>query len=242
MVIDKSIHTLRGIDITQGHVLLIQKEKNWTSFDVVNKVRYMIKKKYNIKKIKVGHAGTLDPLATGVLVVGIGKETKNLALYQNEAKEYKAEITFGTTTASYDLETELQGNFPTEHITQEIIEKTLQETFNGTIEQIPPIFSAKNVDGIRAYEAARQGKHLEIKPQTITIYATHVHSYHNNKALVTIACSKGTYIRSIAHDIGKELQSGSHLSDLVRSKSGGFTLEQCITISDFQQLLEQVEA
>lgn len=242
MILDKSIQSLQGIDITQGHVLLIHKEKNWTSFDVVNKVRYMIKKAYNIKKIKVGHGGTLDPLATGVLVVGIGKETKNLALYQNEPKEYIAEVTLGATTASYDLETTPEGTYATEHITKELIEQTLQQYFSGTIEQMPPQFSAKSVDGVRAYEAARKGTHIDIQPQTITIYNTHINSFENNKASITIACSKGTYIRSIAFDLGKQLKSGAYLSDLVRTKSGGFTLDQCISISDVAQLLQTVES
>ncbi|HON51612.1 MAG TPA: tRNA pseudouridine(55) synthase TruB [Bacteroidales bacterium] len=238
MIIDRSVHSLQGIDITQGHVLLIHKDKHWTSFDVVNKVRYMIKKTYNIKKIKVGHAGTLDPLATGVLVIGIGKETKNLESYQNQVKEYKAEITFGATTPSYDLETAPQGNFPIDHITKEQIEETLQQKFNGTIKQTPPIFSAKSVDGVRAYEAARKGKHVDIKPHTVTVYSSKLHSFEHNKALVSIVCSKGTYIRSIAHDLGVELSSGAYLSDLVRTKSGGFTIEQSITISDFEHVLE----
>ena len=241
MVIDNNCKTLNGIDFIEGHVIIIKKELNWTSFDIVNKIRYMIRNTYNIKKIKVGHGGTLDPLATGVVVVGVGKETKNLSNYQNEAKEYIAEITFGAETPTYDLETEPQGNFNTSHIHKELIEQVLVEKFNGTISQMPPIFSAKSVDGVRAYEAARKGETINIQPQEVTIYNTTVHSYENCTAKISIACSKGTYIRSIAYDLGKELQSGAYLSALERTKSGGFCIENCLTIPQFSALIEQVQ-
>jgi len=237
VILTNDITQLLAIDFTQGHVLLINKPLRWTSFDVVNKVRYAIKKHCGIRKIKVGHGGTLDPLATGVLVVGIGKETKNLMTYQNEPKEYVAEITFGATTASYDLETPPEGNFETAHISAETIKKCLQTHFTGTIGQVPPIFSAKSVGGQRAYVAARNGEHVEMKSQEITIYNAELLDFAENKAYICIACSKGTYIRSIAHDLGKQLQSGAYLSALTRTKSGGFSVEQCMTIEEFEALL-----
>jgi tRNA pseudouridine55 synthase len=230
---------LPAIDFSQGHVLLINKDLRWTSFDVVNKVRYMIKKYCGIKKIKVGHGGTLDPLATGVLVVGIGKETKNLMTYQNQAKEYEAEITFGAITASYDLETPPEGTFETAHITAETIQAALQTYFSGSIQQMPPVFSAKSIDGKRAYIAARNGEHVEMKSQEIIIYQSELLNYTLPKATIRIACSKGTYIRSIAHDLGAKLHSGAYLSALTRTKSGGFSVEQCMTIEQFQNLVEQ---
>ncbi len=238
MILTNDITKLPAIDFSAGHVLLINKPLHWTSFDVVNKVRYMLKQYTGIKKIKVGHGGTLDPLASGVLVVGIGKETKNLMTYQNEQKEYIAEITFGATTPSFDLETTPEGNFETMHITAETIKKCLQTYFTGTIQQIPPIFSAKNVDGQRAYAAARNGEHIEMKSQEITIYESELLDFAEKKAYIRIACSKGTYIRSIAHDLGQKLQSGAHLSKLERTKSGGFCVEQCMTIEDFNRLLD----
>lgn len=239
MILTNDIIQLPSIDFSEGHVLLINKPLRWTSFDVVNKVRYMIKKQCNIKKIKVGHGGTLDPLATGTLVIGIGKETKNLMTYQNEPKEYIAEVCFGATTASYDLETPLEGNFDTIHITADAVKDCLQTHFTGTIQQVPPIFSAKNVDGQRAYQAARNGEHINMKSQEITIYETELLDFVEKKAYIRIACSKGTYIRSLAHDLGKQLQSGAYLSALQRTKSGGFSVEQCMTIEEFYALLCQ---
>ncbi|MDR2963535.1 MAG: tRNA pseudouridine(55) synthase TruB [Bacteroidales bacterium] len=227
-----------NFDFSQGHVLLINKDLRWTSFDVVNKVRYLIKQYAGIKKIKVGHGGTLDPLASGVLVVGIGKETKNLANYQNEAKEYIAEITFGAITASYDLETPPEGNFETAHISAESIQNTLREHFTGTIQQTPPIFSAKSINGQRAYVAARNGEDISMKSQEITIYNAELLDFAEKKAYIRIACSKGTYIRSIAHDLGVQLQSGAYLSALTRTKSGGFSVEECMTIEEFKTIIK----
>jgi tRNA pseudouridine55 synthase len=240
LIITNKIQSLQGIDFTEGHVILIDKSLTWTSFDVVNKIRYMIRKKYNIKKIKVGHGGTLDPLASGVVVIGVAKETKRLADYQNETKEYIAEVTFGHITASYDLETELEGNYETSHITASLIETTLNEKFTGTIDQLPPIFSAKSIDGVRAYQAAREGKALEMRTQQVTIYSSKLLAYSNCKAQISIECSKGTYIRSIAYDLGKELQSGAHLSALQRTKSGGFNIDNCLQLADFENLIDQM--
>ena len=241
MVINNTIQSLQEIDFTLGHVIILNKDKTWTSFDAVNKIRYMIRNKFSIRKLKVGHGGTLDPLATGVMVIGVGKETKNLATYQNEQKEYIAEITFGGTTPSYDLETSIDQTFETAHISSQLIEEVLSTKLNGTIDQMPPIYSAKSVDGVRAYEAARKGISIDIKPQQVTIYNTKLHSYHDCKATISIACSKGTYIRSIAYDLGKELNSGAFLSSLERTKSGGFHIEESLTIKDFETLLEKVQ-
>ena len=240
MVINKHTNSIKEIDFTQGHVILISKEKGWTSFDVVNKIRYMIKKQLQIKKIKVGHGGTLDPLASGVLVIGVGAETKNLTEYQNQHKEYIAEITFGAITASYDAETEPFGVFETTHITQQSIEDCLHQKFSGTIMQTPPIYSAKTIDGVRAYKSAREGKEVEMTAVPVTIYEHEVLSFSENKAQIRIVCSKGTYIRSIAHDLGQHLSSGAYLSDLERTKSGGFTVSDCLHITQFESLLTTI--
>lgn len=240
MIIDNSIVHVKDINFADGHILLINKELNWTSFDVVNKAKRMIQKAHNLKKIKVGHGGTLDPLATGVMVIGIGKETKNLAHFQNQQKSYYAEITFGTTTPSYDLETDFDAEYPTEHIDLEAIQTIIREKFTGDITQIPPIYSAKNIQGVRAYKSAREGQIPEMKSQNITIFSHEVHAYNSDTKIlsITVSCSKGTYIRSLAHDIGQELASGAHLSKLIRKKSGDFGIESCITIEQFQQLID----
>lgn len=240
MIIQKDTKNLDGIDFTEGHVVLINKELEWTSFDVVNKLRYMIRKAFGLKKIKVGHGGTLDPLATGVVVVGVGKETKNLQSYQDEVKEYIAEVAFGYTTASFDSETELEGNYETTHINKNVIQECMQANFSGEILQIPPVYSAKSVDGIRAYKAARSGKEIEMKPVLVTIYEHELLQYENNIAHIRIVCSKGTYIRSIANDLGKALQSGAYLHSLQRTKSGGFLLEQCMSITEFEKLIQKL--
>jgi tRNA pseudouridine55 synthase len=240
VIINNTFISLQNIDFSKGHILLISKEKGWTSFDVVNKIRYMIRKKLQIKKIKVGHGGTLDPLATGVLVIGIGSETKNLIEYQNQTKEYVAEVTFGSVTASYDAETEPFGTFETSHISQKSIEDCLHKHFSGTIHQTPPIYSAKTIDGVRAYKSAREGKHVEMKSVPVTIYEHEVLSFADNKARIRIACSKGTYIRSIAHDLGKQLKSGAYLTELKRTKSGSFSATDCLQIKQFESLLTTI--
>jgi len=239
VIITNKTENLENVDFPLGHIVLINKEKDWTSFDIVNKIRFMITKKLGIKskKLKVGHGGTLDPLATGVVVIGIGKETKNLQNYQNEQKEYIAEVHFGYTTASYDAETELEGNYATEHINAESITKCLQENFSGEINQMPPMFSAKSVNGVRAYTAARKGEVVELKASRISIYEIELLSFKENKASIRVVCSKGTYIRSLAYDLGKALNSGAYLSNLIRTKSGGFAVENCLSVSEFETLL-----
>lgn len=219
-------------DIKNGQILLIDKPINWTSFQAVNKIKWAIKKKFNLKKIKVGHAGTLDPLATGLLVVCTGKFTKKISEFQDLAKEYTGTITLGATTPSYDLETEIDQTFITTHITETLIKKTAAE-FVGEIDQVPPVFSALKKDGKRFYEYAREGKELEIpsrKVQIIEFEITGIKMPHVNFRVV---CSKGTYIRSLARDFGAMLESGGYLSELRRTKIGDFEVVDAITTENF---------
>lgn len=216
-----------ALDYISGEVLLVNKPLDWTSFDVVNKIKYAIGK----KKTKVGHAGTLDPLATGLLIVCTGKYTKQIQGIQDADKEYIAEITLGHTTPSYDLETEFDAEFPTSHISNEMLEEVLQE-FIGTIEQFPPIFSAIKVKGQRAYNAARKGEQIELKSRSIRINEIEILSFETPVIRLRISCSKGTYIRSLAHDLGKALNSGAHLSGLVRTKIGDYSLDTAKSIED----------
>lgn len=211
-------------EIKEGQVLLIDKPLEWTSFQVVNKIRWYIRKKFNIKKIKVGHAGTLDPLATGLLILCTGKYTKRIETYQGQVKEYTGEITLGATTPSYDMETEVDKTFPTEHITSDLIESTAK-TFVGKISQKPPIFSALKKDGKRLYELARAGVETEVKSRTIEIFEFEITKIEGVKVEFRVLCSKGTYIRSLAYDFGKALNSGGYLSVLRRTKIGDFTVD-----------------
>lgn len=211
-------------DVKNGQVLLIDKPLNWTSFQVVNKLRWKIRKKFNLKKIKVGHAGTLDPLATGLLIICTGKFTKKIEEYQGQIKEYTGEITLGATTPSYDLETEVNEFFSIEHITEALILKTAK-MFEGQIQQKPPIFSAVKKDGVRLYELARKGESAEIKYRTITIKSFEITKINLPKIGFKVVCSKGTYIRSLAFDFGKALSSGAYLSKLRRTKIGNFCVE-----------------
>ena len=220
-----------------GQVLLIDKPLKWTSFQTVNKIRWQLKKKFNLKKIKVGHAGTLDPLATGLLVICIGKETKNIALYQNQIKEYTGTFLLGQTTPSYDLETEINQTFPIDHITVELIKKVSQQ-FLGEINQKPPLFSALKKEGKRLYELAREGKTTQIDSRKITISEFELLKTALPKVHFRVVCSKGTYIRSLVHDFGQALSSGAHLTGLKRTKIGDLSLEKALSISNFIQQLE----
>jgi len=211
-------------DFKNGQVLLIDKPLNWTSFQVVNKLRWHICQKFDIKKIKVGHAGTLDPLATGLLIICTGKFTKKIDEYQGQIKEYTGEITLGATTPSYDLETEVDATFAIDHITDELIYNTISQ-FTGEIEQVPPIFSAIKVEGKRLYNLAREGKTAEIKSRKITMETFEITNIALPKIQFRVLCSKGTYIRSLAYDFGKALNSGGHLSALRRTKIGEFSVE-----------------
>ncbi len=223
---------LTGDDFKSGQVLLINKPLTWTSFQVVNKLRWNIRQKFELGKIKVGHAGTLDPLATGLLIICTGNFTKKIDEYQAQIKEYTGEITLGATTPSYDLETEVDETFPVDHITSDLIHQTVQQ-FVGEIEQIPPMFSAIKMAGVRLYDLARQGKTREIQSRKITIETFEITDISLPKVKFRIVCSKGTYIRSLAYDFGKALNSGGHLSALRRTKIGEFNVKDAIEIEDF---------
>lgn len=212
-------------DYKEGQVLLIDKPLKWTSFQVVNKIRWHIRQKYGIKKIKVGHAGTLDPLASGLLILCTGKFTKKIDEYQGQIKEYTGEITLGATTPSYDLETEVNETFSIEHISEELIYETTKQ-FVGEINQKPPIFSAIKKDGKRLYELARAGETTEIKSRRINIETFEITNVNLPKVQFRVVCSKGTYIRSLAYDFGNALNSGGHLSKLRRTKIGNFSVDK----------------
>lgn len=220
-----------------GIVIVLDKPYGWTSADAVRKIKFMIQRWFGVKNIKVGHAGTLDPLATGILLICIGKATKLADSLQAQRKEYIAEITFGATTPSYDLEKEIDATFPYEHITKESVSEVLPR-LSGEIDQIPPIFSAKLVNGKRAYELAREGKETPLKPSKISIYALEIISWNSPALRIAIECSKGTYIRSFARDIGLELNSGAHLTELARTASGDFRIENAINIDKLKLFLE----
>ena len=219
-------------EFLSGQVLLIDKPLNWTSFQVVNKLRWEIRQAFNIKKIKVGHAGTLDPLATGLLVICTGKMTKQINIFQGQIKEYTGTIVLGSTTPSYDLETEINEKFSIEHLTEELIHKTTKQ-FVGEIAQVPPIFSAIKKDGKRLYEFARAGEEVEIKSRKITINTFEITKITLPEVEFRVVCSKGTYIRSLANDFGKALGSGGHLSVLRRTKIGDFNVSEALSIEKF---------
>jgi tRNA pseudouridine55 synthase len=221
-----------------GQVLLIDKPLTWTSFQVVNKLRWEIRQRFNIKKIKVGHAGTLDPLATGLLIICTGKQTKQIDTYQGQVKEYTGTFTLGGTTPSYDLETEINNTFPTSHITEELLHETTKQ-FVGEIQQKPPIFSAIKKEGKRLYELARKGETTEIKERTVTISSFEITEIKLPEVGFRIICSKGTYIRSIAFDFGKALNSGGHLSALRRTKIGDFSVDNALSLEGFINNLKE---
>ena len=214
-------------DFQKGQVLLIDKPLTWTSFQVVNKLRWHIRKTFNIKKIKVGHAGTLDPLATGLLVICTGKFTKKIHEYQAQTKEYTGIITLGGTTPSYDLESEINATFPTEHITEELIKETTKQ-FIGEIQQKPPIFSAIQKNGKRLYELARAGETVEVNTRLVTIHQFEITKINLPEVSFKVVCSKGTYIRSLAYDFGLALKSGGHLSKLRRTKIGALSVDDAV--------------
>ena len=225
-------------DYLSGQVLLIDKPLHWTSFQAVNKLRWELRQAFKIKKIKVGHAGTLDPLATGLLVICTGKMTKQIDTFQGQIKEYTGTIVFGSTTPSFDLETEINETFPTEHISIELVIKTTKQ-FIGEIDQFPPIFSAIKKEGKRLYEFARAGETVDIKSRKVTISAFEITRFENNEVDFKVICSKGTYIRSLAHDFGKALNSGGHLAALRRTKIGDFNVENAASIEDFINELKE---
>ena len=222
--------------LKEGLILPFDKPYGWTSFKLVNAIRYQLCKHAGIKKLKVGHAGTLDPLASGLLILCTGKATKRISEIQEMPKIYDAEITFGGTTPSVDLETEIDKRYCTGHITLELIVEAINK-FVGRIEQVPPLFSAKNINGTRAYTFAREGIQKELKPQIVEIFSFEIIAFTLPVLKVRIECSKGTYIRSIARDLGYELNSGAHLSGLIRTGIGHYTLDMAITTEKFKEKL-----
>lgn len=223
------------MDFVSGEILYIDKPLHWTSFSLVRRLRAKICRDLKIKKLKVGHAGTLDPLATGVMIICTGKKTKLIESFQYLTKEYVADIALGATTPSFDLETEIDATYPTAHITQELVEEKLKQ-FVGTIKQVPPVYSAVKINGKRAYDLARSGEEVELKSKTLVIDEIELLEFAQTALKVRVVCSKGTYIRALARDIGEALGSGGHLTGLVRTKIGDITLEHCIkgeNIDDF---------
>lgn len=235
----QDISQLTAEDFLNGQVLLVDKPLKWSSFQAVNKLKYLLKRHYGLSgKFKIGHAGTLDPLATGLLVICTGKFTKNITGIQAQTKEYTGTITVGATTPSYDLETMVDATFPTAHISQELILGTARR-FLGEIDQKPPVFSAIKKDGKRLYEHARAGEEVEIKARKTTIYEFEITRTALPEIDFRVQCSKGTYIRSLAYDFGKALDSGAHLTALRRTKIGDYHIEDGATPADFERQLTE---
>ncbi len=224
---------MTGEDFQNGQILLIDKPLHWTSFQAVNKMKWVLKSKLNLKKIKIGHAGTLDPLATGLLLVCTGKFTKRITELQGQAKEYTGTFHVGATTPSYDLETQIDHTFPTLHITDELIRETVKQ-FIGEIDQKPPIFSAIKKEGVRLYEHARAGETVEIASRKTTIHEFEITSIALPEIDFRVVCSKGTYIRSLAYDFGKALNSGAHLTVLRRTKIGDYDVKNAMDVTLFE--------
>jgi tRNA pseudouridine55 synthase len=224
----------------EGEVMFFNKPLYWTSFDLVNKVRIMIRSALGIKKLKVGHAGTLDPLATGLMILCTGKATKRINEFQDLDKEYTATLHFGETTPSFDLETQTDGKYPTGHITRDLVQKTL-DSFSGSQKQLPPLHSAKLIDGRRAYEFARKGIKGNLEPVNIIIYKLELLSFEMPEIKVRLLCSKGTYIRSFARDFGKALGSGCYLSELERTAIGKYRLENAYNLEKFEEFLSRLK-
>ena len=223
-------------DFLDGQLLLIDKPVGWSSFQAVNKIKWVIRKKFGLKKIKVGHAGTLDPLATGLLLICTGKFTKKINELQGQVKEYTGTITLGATTPSYDLETEVDKTYPVDHITEGLIQRKSLE-FLGEIEQVPPVFSALKKDGKRLYEYARKGENIEIKKRVVEIHEFEITKIAVPEVMFRIVCSKGTYIRSLAYDFGKALGSGGYLSKLRRTKIGDYYVDKALAPEDFEKVM-----
>jgi len=225
------------MDFQEGEILYINKPLHWTSFDLVRKIRAKLCRKLGIKKLKVGHAGTLDPLATGVMIICTGKKTKLIESFQYQTKEYIATIKLGETTPSFDKETEVDNVFPTDHITREFVEDVLSN-FTGRIEQVPPVYSACKINGTRAYELARNGENVELKPKVLVIDSIELIEYELPVIVIKVICSKGTYIRALARDIGEALRSGAHLIALDRTRVGDVSLEKCLSIDSIDSLID----
>ncbi|MFK8038775.1 MAG: tRNA pseudouridine(55) synthase TruB [Crocinitomicaceae bacterium] len=230
----------KSYDFKSGEVLLVDKPLNWTSFQVVNKLRWKIKNKLGLKKIKVGHAGTLDPLASGLLILCTGKQTKSIEGYMGLEKVYSGSITLGGTRPSYDMETDIDQSYPIDHITEELI-KTTAKNMEGKVDQMPPIFSAKKVNGQKAYDLARKGETVELKPKRIEIRQFDVTKIEENIVFFEIICSKGTYIRSIANDFGKNLKSGAYLSSLRRERIGEYDVKNANSVDEWLEIMDKSE-
>lgn len=228
------------MNFIEGEILYIDKPHGWTSFDAVKRVRGALLRRMNLRKLKVGHAGTLDPLATGVMIICTGRATRRIDELQAGVKEYIAEITLGATTPSFDLETEIDATYPTDHITRELVEQTLAR-FTGRIEQIPPAFSACKIDGHRAYRLARQGREVALKPKVLVIDSLDLLDFSPERITVRVVCSKGTYIRALARDIGAALGSGAHLTALRRTRVGDISIEDCLSVEQAAELISRVE-
>lgn len=229
------------MNFEEGEVFCFDKPLRWTSFDVVNKVRNLMRYRLGIRKVKIGHAGTLDPLATGVLIVCTGKQTKQIESLQYKTKEYVATIKLGATTPSFDLETQIDAEYPTAHIDETLVRETLKK-FIGEIQQIPPTYSAVKVNGKRAYDYARRGVEVEIKPKTLVIDEIELMEYNADEIVVRVVCSKGTYIRALARDIGEALQSGAHLTALRRTRIGDVKVDDCYTLENFEAMINDLAA
>jgi len=232
--------SIEDYDFQKGEILLFAKELDWTSFDLVRKLRNFLCRETGVKKLKVGHAGTLDPKATGLMIICTGKETKNIDLLQAKEKEYIAHIKLGATTPSYDLETPEDETFTTDHLTLELIQKAL-ESFMGEIDQVPPLFSAVKIEGKRAYLHARKGNDITLPPKKITISQLEVLNFSNDVIVLRIVCSKGTYIRSLARDLGQALHCGGYLVGLSRTRIGQMRLEDAWDIKNFMEKLKVIE-
>jgi tRNA pseudouridine55 synthase len=225
-------------DVKNGQVLLIDKPLEWTSFQVVNKVRWLLRKQYGLKKLKVGHAGTLDPLATGLLVLCTGRFTKKIETFQGQEKEYTGTITLGATTPSYDMETAIDGTFPIAHISEEKLQEATKD-FIGVIQQRPPVFSALKKDGKRLYDYARSGEAVEIAARTVHISEFKITRFEGAEVDFRVVCGKGTYIRSLAHDFGRALQTGAYLSALRRTRIGSFEVAEAMTLEAYEASLNE---
>lgn len=223
-------------DFISGEIICVDKPLGWTSFDVVKRLRGAVLRRLKKKKFKVGHAGTLDPLATGVMLITTGRATKRIEELQSGVKEYVAEIALGATTPSYDLETEIDRRYPTEHITRERVEAVLRR-FTGRIEQVPPAFSACKIDGKRAYDLARAGREPDLKPKVLVIDEIELTEYSQDKITIRVVCSKGTYIRALARDIGEALESGGHLTGLRRTRVGDVGVADCMSVDGAVEMI-----
>lgn len=228
------------MNFIEGEILYIDKPLGWTSFDAVKRLRGALVRRLGVKKIKIGHAGTLDPLATGVMILCTGRATKKIDILQTGVKEYVATIALGATTPSFDLETEIDATYPTEHITRELVEECLKK-FTGKIEQVPPAFSACKIDGERAYKLARKGENVDLKPKILVIDNIELINFAPTEITVRVVCSKGTYIRALARDIGHALGSGGHLTALRRTRVGDIGIDNCLTVAEAAELIRNTD-